>query len=60
MHKNIIGQTRYLFFSHLRCIQLAKRYLYNIVIDCTYETNSFRMSMLDIVGVTNSTHPSQL
>lgn len=46
------GPIERLFFTHKDALDLL-RYNYDVLImDCTYNTNRFRMKLLDIVGIT--------
>jgi len=40
------------FCTHKSALELLRRYRYVLFMDCTYKTNRYGMSMMDIVGVT--------
>ena len=46
------GSISGLFFCHQKSVDLARRFNVVIVMDCTYKTNRFGMSLLNIVGIT--------
>lgn len=48
---NDIGHITYLFIIHPLSIKLAKVFSAIFVMDCTYKTNKYNMSLLDIIGV---------
>jgi hypothetical protein len=41
------------FFTHDKCIQLARRFNEVVVVDATYKTNQFRLPFVNMVGVHN-------
>jgi hypothetical protein len=41
------------FFTHERCIQLARRFNEVVILDATYKTNKFRLPFINMVGVNN-------
>ncbi|KAI9907330.1 hypothetical protein PsorP6_003616 [Peronosclerospora sorghi] len=45
-----IGRTIY---NEKRCVELALKYPYFLVMDCTYKTNRFRMPMFHVIGITS-------
>ena len=47
------GKIKHLFFSHPVSITLSKSYPTIYVMECTYKTNRYKMSLLDIVGISS-------
>ncbi|KAF7140654.1 hypothetical protein RHSIM_Rhsim06G0076500 [Rhododendron simsii] len=47
------GHLTHLFFAHPSSIALTKSYSYVFVMDYSYKTNKYKMSLLDIVGVSS-------
>jgi hypothetical protein len=43
-----------LFFCHPRVVQMAKRFGEVVVMDATYNTNNYRMPLMHILGVSNT------
>jgi hypothetical protein len=41
------------FFAHPDSIKLCRSYNLAIVMDCTYKTNKYKMSLLNVVGITS-------
>jgi hypothetical protein len=50
------GSLSCLFFSHLKSLELCKRFGTVFIMDCTYKTNKFGMPLLNVVGVTATYH----
>jgi len=50
---NSDDQLIQLFFAHPRSVELAVKYPFILVMDCTYKTNRFRMPMLHVIGMTS-------
>nr|XP_024375781.1 protein FAR1-RELATED SEQUENCE 5-like [Physcomitrium patens] len=51
-HSDTENHIIQLFWAHPLSIRLAKTYSTVIQMDCTYKTNTFRMPMLHVVGMT--------
>ncbi|XP_074373898.1 protein FAR1-RELATED SEQUENCE 5-like [Apium graveolens] len=47
------GHLTHLFIAHPSSIMLTKNYSSIFLMDCTYKTNKYKMSLLNIVGVTS-------
>ncbi|KAL7182043.1 hypothetical protein ACSBR1_040876 [Camellia fascicularis] len=43
-----------LFFAHLTSLNLLRAFPKVLLMDCTYKTNRYRLSLLEIVGVTST------
>ncbi|KAJ4775519.1 hypothetical protein LUZ62_059776 [Rhynchospora pubera] len=48
-----VGHITHLFFSHPQSITLTRNFPTVFVMDCTYNTNKYKMPLLDIVGITS-------
>jgi len=46
-------QLQALFFAHPESIKLSRSYNAVLVMDCTYKTNRYKMSLLNVVGVSS-------
>ncbi|XP_077246723.1 PKS-NRPS hybrid synthetase cheA-like isoform X2 [Tasmannia lanceolata] len=47
------GRLTHLFFAHPNSIAMSKSYSNVFVMDCTCKTNKYKMTLLDVVGVTS-------
>ncbi|XP_077219971.1 PKS-NRPS hybrid synthetase cheA-like [Tasmannia lanceolata] len=47
------GHLTHLFFAHPNSIAMSKSYSNVFIMDCTCKTNKYKMTLLDVVGVTS-------
>jgi hypothetical protein len=50
---NETNNVQAIFFAHPDSIKLSRLYNISIVMDCTYNTNKYKMSLLNVVGITS-------